>query len=183
MRTFSLVAAAAVVALSGAIAHAQPAPPPAGRGPDARAPMTRADFDALTDARVAGIKAGLKLSPEQDGLWAPVEKALRDQAAGRARAFDQMRERREARRQGGPRERPDLMQMLERRSEFTSQRAEDLKALTDAMKPFWASLNDQQKKLLPILMRPQGGGRDWHRRGGPGPRPMAPAPQAPAAPQ
>ena len=182
MRTFSLVAAAAVVALSGAIAHAQPAPP-AGRGPDARAPMTRADFDALTDARVAGIKAGLKLSPEQDGLWAPVEKALRDQAAGRARAFDQMRERREARRQGGPRERPDLMQMLERRSEFTSQRAEDLKALTDAMKPFWASLNDQQKKLLPILMRPQGGGRDWHRRGGPGPRQMAPAPQAPAAPQ
>jgi hypothetical protein len=149
--------------------------------------MTRADFDALTDARIAAIKAGLKLSAGQEGLWAPVEKALRDQSADRAQNFERMRERRDARRQGGPRERPDMMQMLERRSEWTSQRADNLKALTDAMKPFWASLNDQQKKLLPILMRPEGGGpRHWHRHGdrrgpggpgGPRPGPQAPAPQ------
>jgi zinc resistance-associated protein len=172
MRSLALLAAASAIALTGAVAYAQPSPPPAGgAGPGAgpRSTMTRSDFDALTDARIAGIKAGLKLTTEQQALWTPVEQALRDMATTRAQRFEDMRQRREAR-QAGPRERPDMMQMLEQRSEWASQSADSLKAMATAMKPFWASLNDQQKKLLPILMRPEGGGprrsRDHGRMGG-----------------
>src|ERR1700757_3624890 len=41
------------------------------------------DFQAFTDARVAAIKAGLKLTPEQEKNWPPVEQAIRDLAKTR----------------------------------------------------------------------------------------------------
>src|SRR3981081_3226354 len=40
-------------------------------------PEDRAD---LTDARIAAVKAGLKLTPDQEKLWPPVETAVRDLA-------------------------------------------------------------------------------------------------------
>jgi hypothetical protein len=36
------------------------------------------DRTALADARIAAIHAGLKLTPDQEKLWPPVETALRD---------------------------------------------------------------------------------------------------------
>src|SRR6266702_7782353 len=36
------------------------------------------DRAALTDARIAAVKAGLKLTPDQEKLWPPVEAAVRD---------------------------------------------------------------------------------------------------------
>src|SRR6478609_6643415 len=38
------------------------------------------DRAALTDARIAAVKAGLKLTPDQEKLWPPVETAVRDLA-------------------------------------------------------------------------------------------------------
>jgi hypothetical protein len=145
------------MAISGVAAIAQPAPQDAGpRGPRAER-WTQEDRQALTDARVASIKAGLKLTPEQETLWAPVEKAIRDRAAARAEEMQERRTRMQERRASGERpQRPDMMQMLERRSEWASKAASGLQEMTTAMKPFWASLNDQQKKLLPVLMRPDG---------------------------
>ena len=49
----------------------------------------------FTDARVAGLKAGLKLTAEQEKNWPAVETAIRDLAKERA---DRMATRREARR-------------------------------------------------------------------------------------
>ena len=34
--------------------------------------------EALLDARLAGMKAGLKLTPDQEKLWGPFEAAVRD---------------------------------------------------------------------------------------------------------
>jgi hypothetical protein len=56
--------------------------------------MTSEDFSSLTDARIAGIQAGLKLTAEQQQLWAPVEQALRGMAATRTQRFEERRERR-----------------------------------------------------------------------------------------
>ncbi len=53
------------------------------------------DISAFTDARVAGLKAGLKLTAEQEKNWPAVETAIRDLAKERA---DRMATRREARR-------------------------------------------------------------------------------------
>src|ERR1700726_5262837 len=36
------------------------------------------DRAALTDARIAAVHAGLKLNPDQEKLWPPVETAVRD---------------------------------------------------------------------------------------------------------
>ncbi|MBF9233431.1 Spy/CpxP family protein refolding chaperone [Microvirga alba] len=160
MKTFAIFSTASALALAATIAYAQPAPPSAG-SPAPRGQMTRADFDSLTDARVASIQAGLKLTPDQQKLWPPVEKAIRAMATTRA-------ERREALRERASRtERPDMMQRLERGAAFSSKNAENLNALSTAMKPLWASLDDRQKKLLPVLMREGREGRmaEWRHRG------------------
>ena len=39
-----------------------------------------ADHQALLDAKLAGLKAGLKLTPDQEKLWEPFEAAVRDAA-------------------------------------------------------------------------------------------------------
>src|ERR1700753_2655473 len=42
--------------------------------------MSPEDRAAFADARIAAVKAGLKLTPDQEKLWPPVEAAVRDYA-------------------------------------------------------------------------------------------------------
>ena len=60
--------------------------------------LSTEDVAAFADARIAGLKAGLKLTAEQEKNWPAVEAAIRDLAKDRA---DRMATRREARRGGG----------------------------------------------------------------------------------
>jgi zinc resistance-associated protein len=179
MKTLATLTAASIVALAGASALAQTAAPTPAAPPAATAPapergprgpgMSRADFDALTDARMAAVQAGLKLNPEQQRLWGPVEEALRAQAAERADRFEERRrmmsERRDDR--GQPDPSLDITQRLERRAEEATRRAQRateqaqrMTALSNAMKPFYGSFDDNQKRLLPVLLsRGRGGER------------------------
>jgi hypothetical protein len=189
MRAVAILSLAASLALAGAVAVAQTppqAPPAASSGSAPAAPtvrsgsdqatpqrqgprrLTRADRDALTDARIAGIQAGLKLSPEQQRLWAPVEQAIRAQAAERTARIEERLARMEERRQRTGR--LDLMQRLERRADRVTRRAERVErraevfqALVTSMRPFWASLTDDQRRILPILMRERQERRPWRR--------------------
>ena len=52
-----------------------------------------ADHEALLDAKIAGLKAGLKLTPDQEKLWGPLEAAVRDAAALRMQHMGDMMER------------------------------------------------------------------------------------------
>ena len=150
MRTLATLAFAALLA-GPALAQPGPGnPDPFGDGP------SQADIDSLVDARIAAIQAGLKLDPEQQRLWPPVEQAIRAFAAERM-------SRREERREGRLDPPADFMERLDRRNERLSRRAETHRALTTAMRPFWASLSERQKRLLPVLMRPAAG---MGRRGG-----------------
>ena len=45
--------------------------------------MSIEDRAAFVDAKIAAVKAGLKLSPEQEKMWPPVEAAVRDFAKQR----------------------------------------------------------------------------------------------------
>lgn len=163
MKTLAILSAASALVLAGTAAYAQPSPPSQG-GPGQRPQMSRDDLDSLTDARIAAIQAGLKLTPDQQKLWGPVEQALRAQAASRgAQLIEERRQR------GSQAEQPDMMQRLERRAELATKGAANLNTLSTAMKPLWASLDDRQKRLLPILMREGRPGRGaW--RGHQGPR-------------
>src|SRR3954471_5947029 len=51
------------------------------------------DRAAFTDARVAALHAGLKLNPDQEKLWPPVESAIRDMAKLRQQRREAMRDR------------------------------------------------------------------------------------------
>ena len=172
MKTLATLAAASMLALSGAaLAQTPPAPadqaqPRDGRS-DRRPGLTRAEMDALTNARIAGIRAGLNLTAEQQALFAPVEQALRTMATERANRWEERRERRGA----SDRDRFDLAERLARQAERATRTAQNLTALSGAMQPFYASLDEGQKRLLPRLMRPAGGYRHAMRhhggRGGP----------------
>ncbi|WP_188311910.1 Spy/CpxP family protein refolding chaperone [Salinarimonas soli] len=176
MRVLATLTAASALILAGA-AFAQSPPPAPGAPPASGAPqdgnaarpgdadargqrprLSREDRGALVDARIAGIQAGLKLTPEQQRLFGPVEQALRAQARERAERMDERRGERGA-------QSLDLMQRLDRQAERTRERAESVQALAGAMRPFWASLNEDQKRLLPVLMR-GGAGRGHDHHGG-----------------
>jgi hypothetical protein len=142
------------------------------------------------------MKAGLRLTPEQERLWQPVEDAVRNLSNSR---LTRMEERRAAR---GRDRNLDLMQRLEERSSRLSEQAQQSTALTTALRPLWNALSDDQKRVAPRLLRgmggfDRGGPRRWghHRghhgdhgrmgmmRGGPGMGPGGPdgAPGTPGA--
>jgi hypothetical protein len=133
-------------------AGAQPAPPAAGprnfapssvgRG-GGRARFSPQDRAAFFDARIAAIKAGLELTQDQETLWTPVEQAVRD-LAGTMKAQRQKRAQ-----EGRP---TDPVERLQTQGDAAVARGQALQKLAAAAKPLWASLTDDQKRRLPILM-------------------------------
>jgi LTXXQ motif family protein len=126
--------------------------------------MSAEDRAALLDARIAALKAGLKLTPEQEKNWEPLEAAIRGQAKERAERFAAWREKRENEDED---EHHDLMDRLQMRSQWMTQRAADLDKLIAAAKPLYESLDDGQKRRFAELMRPPGRGdrQHWRREG------------------
>jgi zinc resistance-associated protein len=85
-----LVAGAAVLAIAaGSVALAQAQQQPSA--PARPAAWTAADVDAFSDARIAGLKAGLKLNADQEKNWPPVEASIRDMAKQRTMRMNQVR--------------------------------------------------------------------------------------------
>src|SRR5262249_42211130 len=82
MMTKTIVAGTLALSLT-TFALAQQAAPQEAR--DARASRLSAeDVGAFADARIASLKAGLKLTAEQEKNWPAVEAAMRDLAKERA---------------------------------------------------------------------------------------------------
>jgi hypothetical protein len=102
------------------------------------------DRAAFFDARVAAIHAGLHLTPDQEKLWPAVESAARDAARTMA---DQREKSPSAGAQSNPVDR------LQRASDRLIARGQALKKLADAAQPLFATLTDEQKQRLPMLMR------------------------------
>src|SRR5262245_40147201 len=96
-----LAGTTALTVIGGSLVYAQQSPTPPQGGRDGGPRFTRLspeDRAALTDARIAGLKAGLKLTPAQEKNWPAVEAALRDRAKLRADRMDQFMKMREQRR-------------------------------------------------------------------------------------
>lgn len=128
-----------------------------------RSRFSAEDRQAFADARIAALKAGLKLTPEQEKNWPAVEAALRDLSQAR---FEQMQKRREARAAGESA--PNAIARLRQRADQLALRAADLKKLADASEPLYQSLDDAQKRRLMMLTRQaMRGGGHWHGERGP----------------
>jgi zinc resistance-associated protein len=107
------------------------------------------DVAAFSDARIAALKAGLKLKPEQEKVWAPVETALRDFAKQR---MDRLAQRSSVAPTSNP------VEVLRSRADGMNASAASLKRLADAAEPLYKSLDDGQKQRMFVLMtgmRPQ----------------------------
>lgn len=160
----AIVAGAIALTIGGAsLVYAQKAP---------RAGLTAEDAQAFVDARLAGVKAGLKLTPEQEKNWPAVESAVRDLAKERVARMQDRREKREARRNDNtPREPRDGIAMLRQRADALTSRAQGLKRLADAAEPLYKTLDDAQKRRLHVLARGlRAHGEGFGPRGSHGPR-------------
>jgi zinc resistance-associated protein len=113
------------------------------------------DINALGDARIAALHAGLQLTAEQEKNWPAVESALKDIAKQRSERFAA---RASANRPSDPIERMSL------RADVLAQRGAALKKLADAAGPLYKSLDDAQKHRFTLLAR-LGGERFGHWRG------------------
>lgn len=114
----------------------------------------------MLDGRIAGTKAALRLTPEQERLWPAVEQAVRDGAAKHMKARADMRARFEEARTSG--KRPDMLEMLDRMSAHSAQRSTDLKTFAETIRPLYSTLSDEQKQVLAASLRQHKGGGHGH---------------------
>lgn len=137
--------------------------------------MSVEDRAAFVDARIAAVKAGLQLTPDQEKNWPPVEAAVRDFAKqrialanARAQERDLRRAEREQRRnepdQAARNVNRDPVARLRERADTMAATAAGLKRIADAADPLYNSLNDAQKRRLSVLTR-MGGPHGWRGRG------------------
>jgi hypothetical protein len=137
---------------------AQPEPQQTRERPE-RPRLSPETLNSLQDGRVAMMRESLKLDDSQLKLWAPVEHQLRARYAARRQARQDFAQRMEQRRQQGATatERPSLSDRLDRASKRMTERAQRMQAFTDAFKPFYASLSEEQKAVAGIVLRERGG--------------------------
>jgi zinc resistance-associated protein len=138
----ALVAGTTMLTIAGSTLASAQQPPPAERSQ--RAQLTADDIAAFTDARIAGLKAALKLTPAQEKNWPAVEQALRDISKERIA-------RRAARAAAG--QTTDATERLRERADALTARAAALRRLADAEKPLYQSLDEAQKRRFGLAFR------------------------------
>jgi LTXXQ motif family protein len=122
------------------------------------------DRQAFIDARIAAVKAGLKLTPDQEKMWPAVESAVRDFAKARI-------DRANAAADQKPQQ-DDPVARLRERADRMAATAAGLKRIADAADPLYKTLDEGQKRRLAILTRMGGHHRfgGWRERFGRGDR-------------
>jgi hypothetical protein len=134
--------------------------------------MSAEDRAAFADARIAAVHAGLKLTPDQEKLWPPVEGAVRDFVKLRIdRANARMNAKDEAQKQDA--QKPDDQKSdaqtpddpvarLRARADNMATTAAAMKKLADAADPLYKTLDDGQKRRLAFLTHREGrSGGGW----------------------
>ena len=150
----ALAAIALPLALPMVAAQAQTQSPPPFQADELSAEVR----GRLFDGRMAMIRESLKLTEAQQKLWAPVEQELRTAHEARMKRFAEHKMR------AGDHDHLTPSERLDRASKHAAARAEHVKALADAFRPFYASLSDEQKAVATVVLRPMlGGGRGFGR--------------------
>lgn len=147
--------------------------------------MSAESIARIEDGKIAAARAALKLTPEQESLWGPIEAQVRAQYKARAEKRAEREKKREERRAErakdgkedagveAPRA-PNMAERIERRARRLGEQAGRMKTFSAAFGPFYASLSEDQKVVLGPVMRDlrvmggerRGHGRRWAHRGG-----------------
>ena len=187
-----VVATAALAFVGSSIVYAQqrfggPTGPGDGdRRHEQRHHLSVEDMAAFADARIAALKAGLQLTPDQAKNWPAFEQALRDLSQLRI----ERKQAREAAAQQQPPAAPSSpFDRMAKQADDMSKAGAALKHIADAGAPLFASLSDAQKHRFHVLARilrphhhhhmfarnegggwqPGGGWQHWRRGEGYGP--------------
>ena len=158
MRTTIIAGLTALALLSPSLGYAQDMSDPQAAPEHEHWRPGPEDLKAFTDARVAALKAGLQLTPDQEKKWPAVEQAIRDMAKARQERMADWREHSKG-------EKADAIARIRARADAMTQRATDLRKLADAAEPLYQSLSDDQKHRLRFLVHMAMG----HHGGGWGP--------------
>jgi hypothetical protein len=145
MKKHLLIAAATAALLLPVLssgAYAEPPKPEAG--PQWK--LSDEDRAALVDAKVAGLKAGLKLTPAQEKNWPAVETAIREQAKASAARWAEFSEK--SKEHEGHH---NLIEGLQHHAKALETRAVELTKFADVVKPLYDSLDEGQKHRLIVL--------------------------------
>jgi LTXXQ motif family protein len=114
-----------------------------------------ADHEAMLDAKLAGLRAGLRLTSDQDKLWPPFEAAIRDAATLHMEQMrsmmERMRKMHETTMRGEPDETVSPIDRLEAMGQHMSARGAAIEKVAEAGKPLYASLDDSQKRRFAML--------------------------------
>jgi len=149
MTSFLKLVTLATVLAMGGVAQAQnaasvaPPPPPTEAAQPLVDLYSAEDAQATLDARLVALKTVIRLTPEQEKLWPPVEDAIRQAAKNAAgRAAD--------RAEAEPAQ--DFLDVLERLAGAEAARAADLNSVIAALKPLVATLSVEQKRRIPAFL-------------------------------
>ena len=160
MKKHLLIAAIATVLCLPALAsNAFAAPPESAAG----SRFSEEDRAAFTDARIAGLKAGLKLTAAQEKNWPALEAAMRERAKERAARMAEWAEKRKEL-EG----QHNVIEFMQRRAKAMETRAAGLVKFADAAKPLYDSLDEAQKHRFGAMLRAFSGGGHGRRFGGGG---------------
>ena len=153
----------AIVAVAGSSIVFAQQKPGGSSGPDQRSEHhyqpSAADMAAFTDARIAALRAGLELTPDQAKNWPAFEQALREAAQLRMKAREARIEERQAPEQGQAS--ADPFARLDQRADNLAKMSAALKTVAEAGTALYQSLTDAQKQRFPMLarmLRPRMGG-------------------------
>ncbi len=142
-KNLMLAAATASLLLFG-ISSGSLAAPPEHAGDHHQ--LSAEDTAAFTDAHIAALKAGLKLTAAQEKNWPAVEAALRDVAKARAARMAEWHEKAKERH-----EHANFIEGLREGAKAMTARAGEMEKIADAAKPLYDSLDDAQKRRFGML--------------------------------
>ncbi|ATQ69708.1 MULTISPECIES: Spy/CpxP family protein refolding chaperone [Methylosinus] len=142
MKNYLLITATALALAVPSLATSVSAEPRMGHQE-----MTAEDHAAFLDAKIAALKAGLKLTPAQEKNWPAVETALRDIGKSRAARFAEAKEKFK-----NMQEHRSVIEGLQFRSKALAARSQEAEKLADAAKPLYDSLDESQKRRFSLLL-------------------------------
>jgi hypothetical protein len=129
-----------------------------GPGAEQRHRPSAADMSAFTDARIAALKAGLELTPDQAKNWPAFEQAVRDAAQLRVQRMQEREARRQQQGQNAPgngqtQTPTNPFDRMAHRADRMAKTSAGLKKVADAGAPLYQSLTDEQKARFRTLGR------------------------------
>jgi periplasmic protein CpxP/Spy len=112
----------------------------------------RFDFTARAEARIAYVKAELKITPAQETAFDTYAQAIRDNATSMQKSFQDMRGQ-----HGQHAQNVSAIDRVEQRAKLAQMHDQQEQQYLAAFRPLYASLNPDQKKVADDLATPHFG--------------------------